>query len=209
MTYTTASRLNFNNPPKLEVGKHYRVSAYKKDGTEVYATNLQLTWRNADDTAVYTSNSITFEKGFDATEAMANASCLSMYSNIADTFYVQLEEGTTATDYEPYIPSVKMLAEENAQQSADLKNLPQKIQMKGAEWTGTLESLGNDVYVCINGGNATDKPSGASLYGYYRSTYLNGGAKYCEFLDFANKKMYSKMWIGSVNNGTGWIELTK
>lgn len=87
-------------------------------------------------------------------------------------------------------------------------NLPQKIQMKGAEWTGTLESLDNNVCVCINGGNATDKPSGASVYGYYMSTYLNGGAKYCEYLDFANKKMYSKMWIGSVNNGTGWIELT-
>lgn len=121
---------------------------------------------------------------------------------------IQIEEGTTATPYEPYISSVKMLAEENAQQSAALKNLPQKIQMKGAEWTGTLESLGNNVYVCINGGNATDKPSGASLYGYYMSTYLNGGANYCEYLDFANKKMYSKMWIGAVNNGTGWIELT-
>ena len=121
---------------------------------------------------------------------------------------IQIEEGTQATAYEPYIPSVKMLAEENAQQSAALKNLPQKIQMKGAEWTGTLESLGNNVYVCINVGNATDKPSGASLYGYYMSTYLNGGANYCEYLDFANKKMYSKMWIGAVNNGTGWIELT-
>lgn len=35
----------------------------------------------------------------------------------------QLEEGTQATDYEPYIPSVKMLAEENAQQSTDLSNI--------------------------------------------------------------------------------------
>ena len=95
------------------------------------------------------------------------------------------------------------------QVNSNLKNLSQNIQMKGAEWTGTLESLGNNVYVCINGGNATDKPSDASLYGYYMSIYLNGGAKYCEYLDFANKKMYSKMWIGSVNNGTGWIELTK
>ena len=28
---------------------------------------------------------------------------------------IQIEEGTTATDYEPYIPSVKMLAEKNTQ----------------------------------------------------------------------------------------------
>ena len=32
----------------------------------------------------------------------------------------QLEEGTQATDYEPYIPSVKMLAEENEQQSIEM-----------------------------------------------------------------------------------------
>lgn len=36
---------------------------------------------------------------------------------------IQLEEGTQATDYEPYFPSNKMLAEENAQQSTDLSNI--------------------------------------------------------------------------------------
>lgn len=36
---------------------------------------------------------------------------------------LQLEEGTTATDYEPYIPSVKMLSEENAQQSIEMMDL--------------------------------------------------------------------------------------
>ena len=35
----------------------------------------------------------------------------------------QLEEGDTATDYEPYIPSVKMLAEENSQQSIEAMDL--------------------------------------------------------------------------------------
>lgn len=36
---------------------------------------------------------------------------------------IQLEKGTQATDYEPYIPSVKMLAEENAQQDNNLSLL--------------------------------------------------------------------------------------
>ena len=35
----------------------------------------------------------------------------------------QLEEGTQATDYEPYIPSVAMLAEKNAQQSTEMLDL--------------------------------------------------------------------------------------
>ena len=59
----------------------------------------------------------------------------------------------------------------------------------------------------INGGNATDRPSGASLYGYYSSKTLNGSCSYCEYLDFANKKYYVKMWIGASNNDTGWIAL--
>lgn len=36
---------------------------------------------------------------------------------------IQIEEGTQATDYEPYIPSVKMLAEEIGKQKNDLSNL--------------------------------------------------------------------------------------
>ena len=36
---------------------------------------------------------------------------------------IQIEEGTTATPYEPYIPSVKMLADENAQQSTEAMDL--------------------------------------------------------------------------------------
>lgn len=35
----------------------------------------------------------------------------------------QIEKGTTATPYEPYIPSVKMLAEENARQNDSLSSL--------------------------------------------------------------------------------------
>ena len=36
---------------------------------------------------------------------------------------IQIEEGTQATSYEPYIPSVKMLAEENAQQSTETMDI--------------------------------------------------------------------------------------
>lgn len=36
---------------------------------------------------------------------------------------MQIEEGTQATDYEPYIPSVKILADENAQQNDSLTSL--------------------------------------------------------------------------------------
>lgn len=43
---------------------------------------------------------------------------INIYLKNIDIF--QIEEGTQATDYEPYIPSVKMLASENAQQSTEM-----------------------------------------------------------------------------------------
>lgn len=47
---------------------------------------------------------------------------LCSYSNVTATLTeIQIEEGTTATPYEPYIPSVKMLAEENARQNDSLE----------------------------------------------------------------------------------------
>lgn len=48
---------------------------------------------------------------------------LYVYNTKTSGIKFQIEEGTTATDYEPYIPSIKMLADENAQQSTDLSNL--------------------------------------------------------------------------------------
>ena len=48
---------------------------------------------------------------------------------------IQIEEGTQATDYEPYIPSVKMLAEENKKQSTEMLD----IKMLG--WSVPKECL--------------------------------------------------------------------
>lgn len=77
----------------------------------------------------------------------------------------QLEEGTEATDYEPYIPSVAMLAEENAQQSTDLSNLKDgttpvakavadedgnNIRSTYAKKTETSETVTEDVNVVLN-----------------------------------------------------------
>ena len=123
LTYTEVTKIKFNAPPKLVAGKHYMISAYnKKDGTEVSAANLEFRWLDANDKMIYSSNTSTFKNGFDATESMVNASYVTLYSNMIGTFYVQLEEGTTATEYEPYIPSVKMLADEVSAQNESLED---------------------------------------------------------------------------------------
>lgn len=63
----------------------------------------------------------------------------------------QIEEGTQATDYEPYIPSVKMIAEENTQQNDSLSALGKcKNLLKPTLQTTTQ----NDV-TCTNNGDGT------------------------------------------------------
>ena len=64
---------------------------------------------------------------------------------------LQIEEGTTATPYEPYIPSVKMLAEENAQQNNSLTSLGKcKNLLKP-----TLQTTTQNGVTCTNNGDGT------------------------------------------------------
>lgn len=78
---------------------------------------------------------------------------------------MQIEEGTKATDYEPYIPSVKMLAEEVNQQKNDLSNLKDgttpaakavadedgnNIKSTYAKKTEAFETVTEDVNVVLN-----------------------------------------------------------
>lgn len=78
---------------------------------------------------------------------------------------LQLEEGTTATDYEPYIPSVKMLASENAQQNDSLSSLGKcKNLLNPNLRTTTL----NDV-TCTYNGDGTYTLNGTAT----ATTYLN------------------------------------
>ncbi len=61
---------------------------------------------------------------------------------------IQLEEGTQATDYEPYIPSVKMLAEEVSAQNESLSDLENAINGLNDDnyWEqGTWNILGQKV----------------------------------------------------------------
>ena len=48
---------------------------------------------------------------------------LYVYNTKTSGIKFQIEEGTVVTDYEPYIPSVKMLASENAQQSNEIMDI--------------------------------------------------------------------------------------
>ena len=110
----------------LKKGKTYAISAYvkgsgryfiycnqiNKDGQSVgieVEKDLNSEWTKI--TKVYTPN-------FDVHRVRLEVRSGSLYISC-----FQIEEGTQATDYEPYIPSVKMLAEENAQQSTEMMDI--------------------------------------------------------------------------------------
>lgn len=81
----------------------------------------------------------------------------------------QFEEGTQATDYEPYIPSVKMLAEENAQQNDSLSALGKcKNLLNPILRTTTL----NDV-TCTYNGDGTYTLNGTATATTYFNFILN------------------------------------
>lgn len=82
---------------------------------------------------------------------------------------IQLEEGTQATDYEPYIPSVKMLADENAQQNDSISSLGKcKNLLKPILRTTTL----NDVN-CTYNGDGTYTLKGTATATTYFNFILN------------------------------------
>ena len=85
---------------------------YTVSGKCTLSKGLGIWFDGTTEKVVDTSNT-SFSLTFTLTK---QASVLKMYcSGIFDVTEIQIEEGTTATPYEPYIPSVKMLAEKTTQ----------------------------------------------------------------------------------------------
>ena len=110
----------------LKKGKTYAISAYVKGSGNYYifcnrvdnnslATIISAIPLNDE----WTKITQVFTPGFDVNKVrFENDTTGGLYISC-----FQIEKGTTATEYEPYIPSVKMLAEEVNQQKNDLSNL--------------------------------------------------------------------------------------
>lgn len=110
----------------LKKGKTYAISAYVKGSGKYYifgsrvdndaTVNIDIE-KNLNDE--WTKITKVFTLGFDVNK-------IRFENDTTDGLYIscfQIEEGTQATDYEPYIPSVKMLAEEVNQRKNDLSDL--------------------------------------------------------------------------------------
>ena len=120
----------------VEVGKSYKltgncISAYKKDDIQ----------------SILENNSTTSESTFTATEDAVNI-CLYVGANtdnIDITSKYMLTEATNTSEYEPYIPSVKELAEGKADKSETTVNLLKP----------TLQTSTSNGITCTNNGDGT------------------------------------------------------
>ena len=124
-------------PYKFELGKKYTISGNCERVSGVTNKLLTITLYNslgsvsnsqASDVSFASGK---FSKTFTINENNINANSILIYTGTAGATLgndykfsnIQLEEGTQATDYEPYIPSVKMLADEVSAQKNDLGGL--------------------------------------------------------------------------------------
>ena len=127
------------------------------------------------------------------------------YGEYAEFIEIQLEEGTHATDYEPYIPSVKMLAEEV---SAQNESLSAQIGngINDVLWVEDKYINSNGVIGDASGFHYSDLiPITKTNYTYYHYSTVNTGAStriigYDKSGNFKSLiKEYSNTSIGFVN----------
>lgn len=141
----------------LETGKTYTVSAYVKGSGEVglfygklMGTVLRKTLTSDWQRAVWTFTPDTDSANTDSGSGNVRIEQIVSGGKTYISCF-QIEEGDTATPYEPYIPSVKMLAEENAQQNNSLISLGKcKNLLKP-----TLQTTTQNGVTCTNNGDGT------------------------------------------------------
>lgn len=124
---------------------------------------------------------------------------LYVYSTKTSGIKFQIEEGTTATDYEPYIPSIKMLAEENAQQNDSLEALGKCKNLLNP----TLQTTTQNGVTCTNNGDGTYTLKGTSTNSdewnfKVGSATVEKGKKY-KIIGFENPTMNARLKADTSN----------
>lgn len=106
----------------------YTISFVGRNSTSNGAQRLYFEYTDGSTSEPITNNGTSFDYVSATSEVGKTIKSLNSYwgnsgSLIIKDAEIMIEEGTTATPYEPYIPSVKMLAEENEQQNIEAMDL--------------------------------------------------------------------------------------
>ena len=188
----------FNNAQELSVGLYISSgelnSSYHHKVVKV-KPNTQYTVSSSE--AFSTGYYLTYMNGNQFIDSKANLAVDGYYYTITtpdncDNIWIynynnqnlQIEEGTTATSYEPYIPSVKMLADKVNQQNESLSDYGldnlSNVWIQGRINTGSHvdSNIGiySNSYPCSNGDLVTIKKESVAEIGiawFYGSTFLS------------------------------------
>lgn len=137
----------------LKKGKTYAISAYVKGSGNYYILCNRV---NGDNVNIHGAEKLNDEwiKITTVYTPPFDVNKVRIENNTTGGLYIscfQIEESTQATDYEPYIPSVKMLVEENAQQNDSLSVLGKCKNLLNP----TLQTTTQNGVTCTNNGNGT------------------------------------------------------
>ena len=125
-TYTITVSNNSNKALDMVFKKNtqYTFSAYIKQSSSSTNNRLTVTYTDGTSNAVFLYTQSTSEVYLSETsqsgKTIAEVKWNHGNTGTATFRNFQIEESTTSTPYEPYIPSVKMLADENVQQSTEM-----------------------------------------------------------------------------------------
>lgn len=173
---TTATSTGFaweNKPLNLPSGT-YTFSAYSD-----MAYELQL-YDSSGNKLLSLANTELNKRWIKTFTISSNVVSASLYVHAGTVKDIQIEKGTTATDYEHYIPSVKMLADETEQINESLGNLNLfGNAIIGKRWNGVADSNRAQFKIKVNPNETYtlkvfDNPNSLSLYGFQSSDGADG-----------------------------------
>lgn len=165
-------------------------------------------------------NLILYDANGNTLTSIANSEINKMYSNTFtihsdvahSTLYayegtiedIQIEEGTVRTDYESFIPSVKMLAEEVNQQKNDLSNFTSGLYIDGDTDWNTIKTSGMYYYNGWSGSGGSNKPTETKSTGMV--FVLNSGIKLLQFVVLESGNSYFRS--GTVDELGNWTTIS-
>ena len=192
----------------LKSGVTYTISAYVKGSGNVFC--FESKGISIGESKALTDNFKRVSFTYKPTEDISK---IRLENNTTGGLYIacfQIEEGDTATTYKPYIPSVKMLAEENAQQNDSLSVLGKcKNLLKS-----TLQTTTKNGVTCTNNGDGTytlnGTAKGQAVFAIPVEKTLKKGTKILGCTNGSSTTYFityrtGSNWSGKYDYGNGYV----
>ena len=169
--YSVILHDKYNNgfPISIDVNSQYTMSFDAIGSADKATTNFYVKYTDGtkDGIIVYGDSERHYKLTTKAGKIISDIIATYSYGGTDKFKNFQIEKGSQETDYEPYIPSVKMLAEEVNQQKNDLDNLAYGENGVHNLLNTTLQTTTKNGITCTNNGDGTYTFNGTVDSGAY------------------------------------------